>query len=119
MINSTLQRSDSTIDLHRYDNETRPVLNSNHFRQNRETYNDNGPSRMTDNEVNNSSIILLLNRLQIENARLRNIIYQEQELKYNKQATIILNIQDTLFENSEQIPSGLYIKLMNTLIGKN
>ena len=74
---------------------------------------------MTHNERNDSSLIFLLNNIQIENARLRNILYQEKELKFIKRNKIIQDFHDTLFEHSEEIPSGIYVKLMNILIGKN
>ena len=77
------------------------------------------PSSMTHEERTDSSLIFLLNRFKIENAQLRNIIYQEKDLEYIKRDKIIQDFHDTLFEHSEEIPSGIYVKLMNILIGKN
>ena len=39
-------------------------------------------------------------------------------LRAQERMVIIQNIQDILFENSEMIPCGLYVQLMNALIKK-
>ena len=78
----------------------------------------------------NSSRNELVRNLNELARNLRNLSTQNSQLRYRLRIAnevsapmfsaenILSNIQNILFENSEQIPNGIYLKLMDALIGK-
>lgn len=80
---------------------------------------------ITARPIENSEIIKLVRKIWDLQIKIRNL---DLELKVETEAANILlerakkseqkviNIQEIIFENSEEIPSGVYLKLMNSLI---
>lgn len=77
--------------------------------------------------IENCEIYPLVNKIwdleiKISNLKCQNRIETEASLTFKTRAEksekYIENIQEILFENSEIIPEWIYVKLMNSLIGK-
>ena len=68
----------------------------------------------------NSSLNELVRNLSTQNSQLRYRLRVANEVSAPvfSAENILSNIQNILFENSEQIPNGIYLKLMDALIGK-
>jgi len=97
--------------------------------------NDNDNNRCISEEVpirnlNNNLVMKIWNleaeisnlQEKISNLKCQNRIETEASLMFKRRAEksekYIGNIQELLFENSESIPEWIYVKLMNSLIGK-
>jgi len=55
---------------------------------------------------------------QIQNLKIEIEIQKIMLRKLNQCEIIINSFQEILFDNSDSIPNGLYLKLMNSLVGK-